>query len=151
PGRAAGQRPRRQERAGQAQDRQAGRGVASQAHREGLLRPSFIPPAEFRALRDYTRTRVDLTRDRTRQWQRLEKLLEDALIKISVVASKLTTMSTRDMVEALIAGHRDPRALANLARGRMRSKHAALVEALTGRFDDHHAELAKILLTQIDS
>jgi transposase len=117
----------------------------------GLLRPSFIPPAPIRVLRDYTRTRVDLTRDRTRHWQRLEKLLEDALIKVSSVASTLTTMSTRDMVEALIAGERDPQALAGLARGKMKSKYAALVEALTGQFDDHHAELAKILLTQIDA
>jgi transposase len=118
---------------------------------KGLLRPSFVPPPEIRTLRDYTRMRMDLTRDRTRQWQRLEKLLEDSLIKVSSVASTLTTMSTRDMVEALIRGERNPRTLANLARGRMRNKHAALVEALTGRFDDHHAELARILLDQIDA
>jgi transposase len=117
---------------------------------KGLLRPSFVPPAPIRVLRDYTRMRVDLTRDRTRNWQRLEKLLEDALIKVTSVASKLKSVSTRDMVEALIAGQRDPHALAELARGRMRSKHAALVQALTGRFDDHHGELARILLDQID-
>ena len=75
---------------------------------KGLLRPSFVPPAEIRQLRDYTRLRVDLTRERTRYWQRLEKLLEDALIKISAVASTLDTLSTRDMIEALIAGERDP-------------------------------------------
>ena len=73
---------------------------------KGLLRPSFVPPAEIRQLRDYTRLRVDLTRERTRYWQRLEKLLEDALIKISAVASTLDTLSTRDMIEALIAGER---------------------------------------------
>lgn len=117
---------------------------------KGLLRPSFVPPAPVRVLRDYTRMRVDLVRDRTRYWQRLEKLLEDALIKISSVASRLTGVSTRDMIEALIAGQRDPHALADLARGRMRGKHAALVEALTGRFDAHHGELARILLDQID-
>ncbi|MGH3697662.1 MAG: IS110 family transposase [Pseudonocardiaceae bacterium] len=78
---------------------------------KGLLRPSFVPPAEIRRLRDYTRLRVDLTRERTRHWQRLEKLLEDALIKVSSVASKLDTLSVRDMVEALIAGERDPRRL----------------------------------------
>jgi transposase len=116
----------------------------------GMLRPSFVPPAEIRRLRDYTRLRTDLTRDRARYWQRLEKLLEDALIKVSSVASRLTTVSARDMIEALIAGERDPEVLAGLARGRMRVKHAALVEALTGKFDDHHAELAQILLTQID-
>ncbi len=117
---------------------------------KGMLRPSFVPPAPVRVLRDYTRMRVDLTRDRTRNWQRLEKLLEDALIKVTSVASKLQTLSTRDMVEALIAGQRDPQALADLARGRLRGKHPALVQALTGRFDDHHGELARILLDQID-
>jgi transposase len=117
----------------------------------GMLRPSFVPPAEIRQLRDYTRLRVDLTHERTRYWQRLEKLLEDALIKVSSVASTLATASTRDMLEALIAGERDPGVLAGLARGKMKAKHAALVEALTGRFDDHHAELARMLLDQIDT
>jgi len=117
----------------------------------GMLRPSFVPPTEIRNLRDYTRLRTDLTRERTRHYSRLEKLLEDALIKVSVVASKLDTVSARDMIEALIAGERDPQALAGLARGRMKVKHTALVEALTGRFDDHHAELARMLLDQIDS
>jgi len=117
---------------------------------KGLLRPSFVPPTPIRVLRDYTRMRVDLIRDRTRYWSRLEKLLEDALIKVSSVASSLRTLSTRDMVEALIAGQRDPHALAELARGAMRGKRAALIEALTGRFDAHHGELARILLDQID-
>jgi transposase len=102
-------------------------------------------------LRDYTRLRIDLTRERARYWQRLEKLLEDALIKVSSVASTMDTLSVRDMLEALIAGERDPRRLANLARGRMKTKRAALVEALTGRFDDHHAELTRMLLDQIDA
>jgi transposase len=117
---------------------------------KGLLRPSFVPPSPIRVLRDYTRMRVDLVRDRTRYWSRLEKLLEDALIKVSSVASTLKTVSTRDMVEALIRGEHDPHALAELARGAMRGKRAALVEALTGRFDAHHGELARILLDQID-
>jgi transposase len=117
----------------------------------GMLRPSFVPPTEIRNLRDYTRLRTDLTRERTRHYSRLEKLLEDALIKVSAVASKLDTVSVRDMIEALIAGERDPQALAGLARGRMKVKHNALVEALTGRFDNHHAELARMLLDQIDS
>jgi len=116
----------------------------------GMLRPSFVPPPEIRQLRDYTRLRTDLTRERTRHWQRLEKLLEDALIKITTVASRIDTMSVREMLEAMIAGQRDPRKLADLARGRMKAKRAALIEALTGRFDDHHAELAAILLAQID-
>jgi transposase len=118
---------------------------------KGLLRPSFVPPAAVRQLRDYTRLRGDLTRDRSRYWQRLEKLLEDALIKVSAVASRLDTLSVRDMLEALIAGERDPRRLADLARGKMKVKRAALIEALTGRFDDHHAELARMLLDQIDA
>src|SRR5262252_7246991 len=117
----------------------------------GMLRPSFVPPAEIRQLRDYTRLRTDLTRERTRHYSRLEKLLEDALIKVSAVASRLDTLSVRDMVEALIAGERDPQVLAGLARGRMKAKHAALVAALTGKFDDHHAELARMLLDQIDA
>jgi transposase len=116
----------------------------------GLLRPSFVPPAEIRVLRDYTRMRIDLTRERTRYYSRLEKLLEDALIKVSAVASKITAVSVRDMVEALIAGERDPQVLAGLARGAMRAKHDKLVQALTGRFDAHHGELARMLLEQID-
>ena len=118
---------------------------------KGLLRPSFVPPAEIRRLRDYTRLRVDLTRDRARYWQRLEKLLEDALIKVSSVASTLDTLSTRDMIEALIAGQRDPYRLADLARGRMKAKRSELIAALDGRFDDHHGELARMLLGQIDA
>ena len=102
-------------------------------------------------LRDYTRLREDLIRERTRYWQRLEKLLEDAAIKVSAVASKLDTLSTRDMVEALIVGERDPRRLADLARGRMKAKRSELITALDGRFDDHHAELARLLLGQIDA
>ncbi len=118
---------------------------------KGMLRPSFVPPAPVRQLRDYTRLRIDLTRERTRHWQRLEKLLEDALIKVSSVASTMTAMSVRDMLEALIAGERDPHRLADLARGKMRSKHAALVPALTGRFDAHHGVIARMLLNQIDA
>src|SRR6187551_1771741 len=103
---------------------------------KGLLRPSFVPPTEIRRLRDYTRLRVDLTRERARYWQRLEKLLEDALIKVSSVASTLDTLSTRDMIEALIAGQRDPYRLAELARGKMKAKRLELIAALDGRFDD---------------
>ncbi|HEU0127053.1 MAG TPA: IS110 family transposase [Pseudonocardiaceae bacterium] len=118
---------------------------------KGLLRPSFVPPAPIRVLRDYTRMRIDFVRECTRHWQRLEKLLEDSLIKVSSVVSRLDTVSTRAMVEALIAGERDPHVLADLARGRMKAKRAALIEALTGRFDDHHGELARMLLDQIDA
>ena len=117
----------------------------------GMLRPSFVPPAEIRQLRDYTRLRLDLTRDRSRHVQRIEKLLEDALIKLSTVATDIMGKSGRAMLEALIVGQRDPKVLASLARGKMKAKHAALVEALTGRFDDHHAELARMLLDQYDA
>jgi transposase len=116
---------------------------------KGLLRPSFVPPAEIRVLRQYTRARTHLVQDRTRCWQRLEKLLEDALIKISSVASKLTTASARDMIAALIGGQRDPQVLAGLARTRMKAKHDALVQALTGMFADHHGQIAQILVDQI--
>jgi transposase len=78
-------------------------------------------------------------------------LFREALIKVSSVASKMNTLSVRDMVEALIAGQRDPKVLAGLARGRMRSKHYELVEALNGRFDEHHGELARMLLDSIDA
>jgi len=115
----------------------------------GLLRASFVPPAAIRELRDYTRARARLVRERTRCWQRLEKLLEGALVKVSAVASKLTTVSARDMITAMIAGQRDPEVLAGLARGRMKARHDDLVAALDGMFDDHHGELAGMLLDQI--
>ena len=108
----------------------------------GLLRASFVPPKAIRDLRDYTRARTRLVQERTRCWQRLEKLLEGALVKVSSVASKLTTLSAQDMIKAMIAGQRDPQALAALARGRMKAKHDDLVQALDGMFDDHHGELA---------
>lgn len=117
----------------------------------GMLRPSFVPPIEIRQLRDYTRLRSDLIEERSRHKQRIEKLLEDALIKLSSVATDIFGVSGRAMIEALIAGERDPGTLAEMARGRMRPKHDALVEALTGRFDDHHSELARMLLARIDS
>ena len=115
----------------------------------GLLRASFVPPKAIRDLRDYTRMRTRLTQERTRCFQRLEKLLEGALVKVSAVASTLTTISAQDMIKALIAGQRDPRTLAALARGRMKAKHDNLVEALDGMFDDHHGELAQLLLDQV--
>jgi transposase len=117
----------------------------------GMLRSSFVPPVEIRQLRDYTRLRADLTGERSRHIQRVEKLLEDALIKLSAVATNIMGVSARAMLAALIAGERDPRVLAELAKGRLRVKNPALIEALTGRFDEHHAELADILLGQIDS
>jgi transposase len=115
----------------------------------GLLRASFVPPKAIQDLRDYTRARIRLVHERTRCWQRLEKLLESALVKVSSVASKLTTVSAQDMIQAMIAGERDPGKLADLARTRMRAKHDDLVQALDGMVDDHHGELAGLLLDQI--
>lgn len=116
----------------------------------GMLRPSFVPPAEIRELRDYTRLRSGLVAERTRHKQRVEKLLEDALVKISAVATDIFGVSGRAMLAALIKGERDPEVLAELAKGRMRPKKPALVEALTCRFDAHHAELLSLLLRQVD-
>jgi transposase len=115
----------------------------------GLLRAGFVPPKAIRDLRDYTRARTRLVQERTRCWQRLEKLLEGALVKVSSVASKLTTLSAQDMIKAMIAGQRDPEVLAGLARTSMKAKHDDLVQALDGMFDDHHGELAGLLLDQI--
>jgi transposase len=117
----------------------------------GLVKASFVPPAPIRALRDLTRTRTVITRERTREVQRLEKLLEDAGIKLSSVASQITGVSGRAMLEALIAGQRDPATLADLARRRMRSKIPALTEALTGRFGEHHAFMARLFLDRVDA
>lgn len=117
----------------------------------GLVRASFVPPAPIRALRDLTRTRTVITRERTREVQRLEKLLEDAGIKLSAVATDITGVSGRAMLEALIAGQRDPAALADLAQRRMRSKIPALTEALHGRFTTHHAFMARLFLDRIDA
>jgi hypothetical protein len=87
-----------------------------------MLRPSFVPPPAFRELRDLTRYRVDLITTRTSEKQRVEKLLEDAQIKLSVVASDIFGVSGREMMAGLIAGERDPKALAQLARASMRRK-----------------------------
>jgi len=116
----------------------------------GLVRPSFVPPPEIRRLRNMTRYRVQLTGDRTRDITRLEKLLEDASIKLSVVASSVDTVSAMAMLSALVAGERDAEVMAQLARGRMRSKIPDLAEALRGRFDDHHALLVGQMLARIE-
>ncbi len=116
----------------------------------GLVRGSFVPPEPIRQLRDLTRTRTTVTRERAREIQRLEKLLEDAGIKLSSVASDISGVSGRLMLDALIAGRRDPVELAELAKRRLRSKIPELTEALTGRFGEHHAFLARIHLDLID-
>lgn len=116
----------------------------------GLVRGSFVPPEPVRQLRDLTRTRTAITRERGREIQRLEKLLEDAGIKLSSVASDITGVSSRAMLEALIDGQRDPAVLADMAKRRLRAKIPALTEALTGRFSEHHAFLARVHLDLID-
>jgi transposase len=116
----------------------------------GLVRGSFVPPAPVRQLRDLTRTRTAVTRERGREIQRLEKVLQDAGIKLSSVASDITGVSGRAMLEALIAGDSDPTAMADLTRRRLREKIPALTEALTGRFTGHHAFLTRTHLNLID-
>jgi len=115
-----------------------------------MIRPSFVPPPPIRRLRDVTRYRIDLVTARTAEKQRAEKLLEDAGIKLSVVASDIFGVSGRDMLAALIAGQRDPRALAQLARTSMRRKISALEDAFTGHFTDHHGFLLAKMLARAD-
>jgi transposase len=123
--------------------------LAKVAERQ-LLRPSFVPPPAIRRLRDLTRYRADLISVRTAEKQRVEKLLEDAQIKLSVVASDIFGASGRAMLAALIAGERDPKVLAELARTRLRAKRGLLEEAFVGRFSDHHAFLLETMLTRLD-
>jgi transposase len=115
-----------------------------------LVRGSFVPPAPIRQLRDLTRARTTITRQRAREIQRLEKLLEDAGIKLAAVASDITGVWGRAMLDALVAGERAPLVLADLANRKMRSKIPELTEALTGRFGEHHAFLVKVHLDLID-
>jgi transposase len=116
-----------------------------------MLRPSFVPPKPIRALRDLTRYRIDLVGARTAEKNRVEKLLEDACIKISVVAADIFGVSGRAMMGALIGGERDPKVLAQLARARMRAKIGLLEEAFNGHFDNHHAFLLATMLGRVDA
>ena len=116
-----------------------------------MIRPSFVPPPQIRQLRDVTRYRIDLVNVRTAEKNRVEKLLEDACIKLSVVASDIFGVSGRDMMAALIAGERDPKVLAQFARTRMRAKLGLLEEAFSGHFTDHHAFLLAKMLARVDA
>ena len=116
----------------------------------GMIRPSFVPPPEIRRLRDVTRYRIDLVGARTAEKQRVEKLLEDAQIKLSVVASDIFGVSGREMMAALVGGQTNPKALAQLARGRLRAKLDTLEEAFTGHFTGHHAFLLGRMLARIE-
>src|SRR5438105_11142691 len=117
----------------------------------GLLRPSFIPPAPQREVRELTRYRTSLIEERSRTINRLQKMLEDTNIKLASVASDLMGRSARDMLAALLAGEVDPNVLAQLARGRMRSKRDLLEQALQGRLKSHHRLLIAEQLSHIDS
>jgi transposase len=116
----------------------------------GLLRGSFVPPKPIRELRDLTRYRKTLIKERQREANRLHKVLEDAGIKLACVAADILGVSGRAMIEALIDGQADPEALAELARGRLRAKLPALREALNGRFSLHHRRLSGHILDHID-
>jgi transposase len=107
----------------------------------GLVRPSFVPPKPIRELRNLTRYRKAQIDERGREAQRLDKVLQDAGVKLSSVATDILGRSGRDMLEALVGGTRDPEVLAELARGRLRAKIPALRDALLGRFGAHHALL----------
>jgi transposase len=116
----------------------------------GMCRPSLVHPRPIRQLRDLTRYRRSLIQDRTREMQRVEKLLEDAQIKLSSVVSDTFGVSGRAMLEALVAGQRDPKVLAQMAKARLRTKLAELEEALRGFFTDHHAAILRMMLDNID-
>lgn len=117
----------------------------------GLLRPSFVPPPPIRELRDLTRARAITVRDRTREIQRLEKFLESSGIKLSAVVSSLTGVSSRQILDDLVAGQRDPQILAAHAKGKLRQRIPELTAALNGTFGDHHALMTKLYLEQIDA
>jgi transposase len=116
----------------------------------GLLRASFVPPKPIRELRDLTRYRKSLISERQREANRLHKLLEDAGIKLSCVATDVLGVSGRQMLQALISGTRDPEVLAELARGRLRVKLPALRQALVGDFRPHHALILSHILAHLD-
>ena len=116
----------------------------------GLVAPSLVPPVPVRRLRMLTRRRATLVSERTREKNRMQAMLEDAGIKLGVVATDVFGVSGRRMIDALIRGDRDPHLLADLAVGTLVRKHPALIEALTGRFDDHHALLAGQIRDHVD-
>jgi transposase len=115
----------------------------------GMVRPNFVPPPPIRALRELTRYRKTQVDARVKEIQRLEKVLQDAGIKLTSVASRTWSKSALAMVEALIAGERDPHQLAELSKSRMRAKKDRLVDALSGRFGSHHAVVARQILDHI--
>ncbi|MDQ4134169.1 MAG: IS110 family transposase, partial [Actinomycetota bacterium] len=115
-----------------------------------MLRPSFVPPPAIRQLRDLTRYRKRQLDMRAAEVQRLEKVLQDAGVKLTSVACEVLGMSGRHIIEALVVGERDGNALAELAIGRLRNKRAALAEALVGNFGPHHALACRQILDHVD-
>lgn len=118
--------------------------------RHGLLKGSFIPSAQQRALRDLTRYRTTLTDERSREVNRVQKVLEDANLKLASVASNVLGVSGRAILDELLAGRTDPATLAELAKGRLREKRALLEQALTGQLKPHHRFLLIQHLSHID-
>jgi transposase len=116
----------------------------------GLVRPSFVPPKEIRELRNLTRYRKRQIEERAEEVQRLEKVLQEAGIKLSSVATRVLGASGRAMIEALLSGTTDPEVLAELAKGRLRKKIPKLKEALEGNFSNHHAFMVGNILAHID-
>jgi transposase len=116
----------------------------------GLLRKSFVPPREIRELRDLTRYRKALIRERSSEVNRLHKVLEDAGVKLATVASDVMGVSGRRMLEALVAGTTDPEVLAELAKTRLRTKLPELRKALHSRFREHHGFLVSQILAHVD-
>lgn len=116
----------------------------------GMIKPSFVPPEEIRELRELTRYRKTQVDARVKEIQRLEKVLQDACIKITSVASGVWSMSSREIIEAMIDGQRDPKVLAQLAKSRLRGRIPELEEALSGFFKDRHAFMCKEIITHID-
>ncbi|MGH3611326.1 MAG: hypothetical protein ACRDRK_01630 [Pseudonocardia sp.] len=121
--------------------------MAGAVAERAMYSPSLVHPKPIPQLRDLVRYRQSLIRERTREKQRVEKLLEDTQIKLSSVISDIFGMSGREMLAALVAGRHSPKVLAQMARGRMRSKTAVLEEALTGHFEDHHGFLLRACWT----
>ena len=116
----------------------------------GMVRPSFVPPAEIRELRELTRYRKTQVDARAKEIQRLEKVLQDAGIKLTSVASSVWSQSSRAMIEAMIDGERDPKVLAEMAKSRLRAKIPELEEAFSGHFGAHHALVCRQIIGHID-
>jgi len=116
----------------------------------GLVRASFVPPPAQRELRDLTRQRANLVRDRTQVLNRLQKILEDANVKLAAVVSDINGVSALEMLRQMVAGTTDAARLAGLARGSLRKKQAELEAALSGRFREHHRFLLGQALSHLD-